>query len=111
MHEMAIVDGIIEIVTQHAGASKVIAVDVEIGELSSVVPEALEFCFEACTKETRLDSAALNIIIIAAIGECAVCGKSFPIATLFDSCTNCGSFKVAVISGEEMRVSGIDIED
>ena len=57
MHEMSITQGIIDICEKHAGGRRVLSVDVEIGELSSVVPEAVEFCFEACSQGTLLEGA------------------------------------------------------
>ncbi len=41
---------IAERTAREQGALRVISVTVEIGELSGVVPEAVEFCFEACAK-------------------------------------------------------------
>ncbi|MGE4345759.1 MAG: hydrogenase maturation nickel metallochaperone HypA, partial [Geoalkalibacter sp.] len=57
MHEVAITQSIIDIckeTARHQGAMAVRAVTVEIGELSGVVPEAVEFCFEACSRGTLL---------------------------------------------------------
>jgi len=111
MHEMSITQGIIDICEENAGGRRVLSVDVEIGELSSVVPSAVEFCFEACSQGTLLEGALINILRTAGSGQCLVCGASTPLATLYDACQRCGSYQLTVVSGEEMRVREIEVED
>jgi hydrogenase nickel incorporation protein HypA/HybF len=111
MHEMSITQGIIDISEKYAGGRRVLSVDVEIGELSSVVPDAVEFCFEACSQGTLLEGARINIIRIPGSGQCLDCGAETPLASLFDSCQRCGGNQVTVVSGEEMRVREIEVDE
>jgi hydrogenase nickel incorporation protein HypA/HybF len=111
MHEMSITQGIIDICESHAGGRKVLAVDVEIGELSSVVPDAVIFCFEACSQDTLLQGARINIIRTPGRGLCLECGADTPLAAIFDECRSCGSHRVTVVAGEEMRVREIEVDD
>lgn len=111
MHEMSITQGIIEICQKHAGSRKVTALDIEIGALSGVVPDSIEFCFEACSQNTVLEGAKLNIISISGRGLCSSCGSSVPMQTLYDCCIKCGSFSITIEEGEEMRVREIEVED
>jgi len=111
MHEMSITQEIIEICLKHTNGKKVRSLDVEIGELSGVVPEAIEFCFEACSNGTDLQGARLNIIKTPGIGLCMDCGAKTRLQLLYDACSKCGSFSVAIESGEEMRVKEIEIDD
>lgn len=111
MHEMSITQGIIDICEKYAGGRRVLSVDVEIGELSSVVPDAIEFCFEACSLRTRLEGARINIIRIPGGGKCLDCGADTPLTTLFGACQHCGGYQVKVVSGEEMRVREIEVDE
>lgn len=111
MHEMSITQGIIDICEKYAGGRRVLAVDVEIGELSSVVPEAVEFCFEACSQGTLLEGTRINIIRIPGRGRCLDCEAETPLTALFDVCQRCGGSRVTVVSGEEMRVREIEVDD
>lgn len=111
MHEMSITQGIIDICEQHAGGRRVLSIDVEIGELSSVVQEAVEFCFEACSQGTLLQGARINFIRIPGMGHCQDCGADTPLAALFDSCRHCGGYQVTILSGEEMRVKEIEVDE
>ena len=62
MHEMSIAMNIVDIAVQTAKANKakkINSISVEIGALSGVVPEALEFCFEAATQNTMAQGSQL----------------------------------------------------
>jgi hydrogenase nickel incorporation protein HypA/HybF len=111
MHEMSITQGIIDICEKYAGGRPVLSVDIEIGELSSVVPNAVEFCFEACSQGTLLQGAHLNIIRIPGSGHCLDCDADTPLTAIFGACQRCGSYRVTIVSGEEMRVREIEVDD
>ena len=111
MHEMSITQGIIDLCIKHAGGRRVRSLQVEIGVLGSVVPEAVEFCFEACSRETLLEGARLNIIRVPGMGRCQECGQETPLTELYAPCRHCGCNRVTVVSGEELRVRGIEVGD
>jgi hydrogenase nickel incorporation protein HypA/HybF len=111
MHEMSITQGIIDLCLKHAVGRQIHSVDIEIGELSSVVAEAIEFCFEACSRDTLLEGARLNIIHIPGAGLCQECGSETALKELFGSCQHCGSDRVTIVSGEELRVREIEVDD
>jgi hydrogenase nickel incorporation protein HypA/HybF len=111
MHEMSITQGIIDLCLEHAGGCRIRSLDVEIGQLSSVVPEAIEFCFEACSQSTLLEGANLNIVRIPGMGLCQECQQEMLLKERYDSCHFCGSNRVVIISGEELRVREIEVED
>lgn len=110
MHEMSITQSVVDICTQHAGGKRVLEVTLEVGQLSGVVPEAVEFCFEACTKETSLEGARLKIELIAARGRCRDCGAEFSLGAYHEPCVACGGFGVDILAGEELRVKELEIE-
>ena len=61
MHELALTREIVAIVCEAAHDRRVCKVTLEIGRLSCVMPEALEFCFEAVTQGTLAEGARLDI--------------------------------------------------
>ncbi len=111
MHEMSITQGIIELCLDSAGGRRVSSIDIEIGELSSVVPEAIEFCFDACSRETLLEGARLNIIRIPGMGQCLDCHRETRLTELYGSCAECGSNRVTIMAGEELRVREIEVDE
>jgi len=111
MHEMSITQGIIDICEQHAAGRQVLSLEVEIGELSGVVPDAIEFCFEVCSRDTLLDGARLHISSIPGMGRCQECGADTPMTTMFAPCIRCGGYRVTIETGEEMRVREIEVDE
>ena len=110
MHEMSITQSVIDICEGHAAGRRVIEVVLEIGELSGVVPDSIEFCFEACSKGTVLEGARLKLELVPAIGSCPACSRELPISSLFDACSDCGAFGLGIVSGEELRVKELELE-
>ncbi|UFS71883.1 hydrogenase maturation nickel metallochaperone HypA [Geomonas sp. RF6] len=110
MHEMSITQGIVEICQQNAGGRKVTEVTLEVGALSGVIPDAVEFCFAACTSGTLLEGARLVIEEIPGRGHCGSCNATFGIRNYYDPCPSCGSFGVSIVSGEELRVKELEVE-
>lgn len=110
MHELSLVQGVVEICEQHSGGRRILEVTLEIGSLSGVVPEALEFCFEAVVKGTLLERARLIIERIPATGFCNACKGVSPLETYFDPCPCCGAVVLELRSGDEMRVKDLEVE-
>lgn len=113
MHEMSLAEGVLQLVeetAQREGAARVKTVVLEIGRLSSVEPEALRFCFEAVTRGSLADGAALDIIDLPGTGFCVACGKTVALEEIYGACPDCGSHQVQATAGTEMRVKEIEIE-
>jgi hydrogenase nickel incorporation protein HypA/HybF len=112
VHEMALTESIVEIAVEAAknqGADKVTRVFVEIGELSCVEPEALQFCFAAVAAGTLAEGASLEIERIAGAGWCADCKKLVPLADRFGLCPDCGGQSVRMTAGGELKVREMEI--
>lgn len=110
MHELSITQGVVEICESAAAGKRVLAVVMEIGALSNVIPDAIEFCFEACTKETQLEGARLVIERIPGRGCCRECAAEFTVKAYYEKCPACGGHKVDILSGEELRVKELEVE-
>ncbi len=113
MHEFSIAVGIVDIAVEHAeanGARKVNEVELEIGELSGVIIEAMETAMESAVKGTLLEGTAVTIHQIAGRARCNACGAEFGIQQFFDPCPHCGEFGPEVISGKELRVKSLNID-
>lgn len=111
MHEMSIVNGIIkiaEVEAKKAGVDKFKAIDLEIGTLSGIEFEALDFAWKVAVDETVLKNAAKRIHKIQAEAVCGDCEHHFVINHIHDSCPKCGSFLKNNIQGKELRVKSLD---
>lgn len=113
MHEFSIAMDIVDIATSSArqeAATVVKEIEIEIGQLSGVVMEALEFSLEAAVKGTILEAARRNLIIVPGRARCTKCSSEYDTDTLFKPCPSCGTCAPDVIQGQELRVKSLIIE-
>ncbi|MBW4616044.1 MAG: hydrogenase maturation nickel metallochaperone HypA [Desmonostoc vinosum HA7617-LM4] len=108
MHELGITQNIVAIVTEHAQGAKVQKVVLEIGKLSAIMPDAIQFCFDICTQHTLLEGAKLEILEIPGLAKCRQCSAEIPLQQPFGIC-NCGSTQLTLITGEELKIKQIEI--
>jgi hydrogenase nickel incorporation protein HypA/HybF len=113
MHEMALCEGVLQIVETTArrhAAVRVKAVRLEIGQLSHVEPEALRFAFDVVTRHSLAQGARLEIDDVPGAAWCMQCAAPVAIARRGDGCPACGSYQLQVTGGDKMRVKDIEIE-
>jgi hydrogenase nickel incorporation protein HypA/HybF len=110
MHELTITRSIVDICTAHAGGRRVLSVVVDVGSLSGVAPEAVEFCFDVCTEETLLEGARLVINRIPGRGRCRRCNCLSSLSSYHDPCTTCGAYGLIPVQGQELRVREMEVE-
>jgi hydrogenase nickel incorporation protein HypA/HybF len=113
LHELGITQSIVEIAERTAKeqqAVKILSVTVEVGSLSGVVAEALEFCFEACSNGTMLEGAQLLIETVPARARCRNCAREFPLDELLACCPDCDGAASDLLSGEELRIKEMEID-
>ena len=108
MHELAITQSVVDAVGEHAAGARVARVNVRIGKLSGVVPDAMRFCFELVADGTSLQGAELVIDEPAGAGHCRTCGKDFVLGDLILLCP-CGSADVDVVAGRELTVQSFEV--
>ena len=113
MHEMSLAEGVRGIVEDAAraqGFSRVSAVVLEIGELSSVEVEALRFCLEAVLRDSVAEGARIEVEALPGVGWCMQCERSVAVHRLYDACPHCGGYQVHPTGGTEMRVKDLEVD-
>jgi hydrogenase nickel incorporation protein HypA/HybF len=108
MHELAIVESVVDTVTQRLPGAKVTRVHLEIGALSGVVADSVRFCFDLATEGTGLAGAQLEITEPEARCRCRACGTQFTPDGPIVLCP-CGSPDVAVLSGEQLQIVSVSV--
>jgi hydrogenase nickel incorporation protein HypA/HybF len=114
MHELSIAQNIVEIIQKNIPEPEwehVFKVHLKIGELGGVVPESLEFSFQAITSESPLRHARLDIESVPFRVQCYNCKAITENEAGFVICEKCGSTNTKVISGSELHVTEIEIEE
>lgn len=113
MHEMSIVAGVLESVipaAKEAGALKVTAITLRIGDMTDVVDEALTFAFEALTENTICEGAQLIVEAVHPRSMCFECGETFDHDRFHRSCPSCGSFETKPVQGRELEIASIEVD-
>jgi len=114
MHEMSILVSMLEIINDNMaknGAKKLIGLQIRIGEMTALEPDALRFCFDACIAGTPLEGAILEIEEVPLTGRCRACNTEYRLEHYFQSvCPGCGSGDFECISGRELDVVSMKIE-
>lgn len=62
MHELGILQQVVEIVGERSGGARVKRVVLEVGTFTCVLPDALRFCFDLATEGTVMEGAELTIV-------------------------------------------------
>ena len=91
------------------GAAQVHRIELRIGALSGVEPDALRFAFEACAPGSIADGAELAIDLVPALAHCAACDRDFAAGAGFIcACPTCGALSGDLRSGRELELARIE---
>lgn len=113
MHEMGIMSEILSATfeaAEKAGATRVNVVRLTVGELTEIVPDALQFAWEALTPGTIAEGGVLTIAVTGGRSVCLSCESEFDHDRFDRHCEACGSFATKVVRGSELRIDDIDVD-
>ena len=110
MHELSLADAVVRICCEHARGRRVTSVELKVGHLRQVVPDALTFAFELVAQGTPAEGAELQIVSVPARVACSACGAETEIEQFPLACASCGGLAVDVVAGEEFHVESLEIE-
>jgi hydrogenase nickel incorporation protein HypA/HybF len=111
MHELSVASAVLDTVRRHAHGRRVTLVSLRVGRLRQVVPDSLRFYFEIVARDTICEDAGLELSEIEARLSCSQCGHQWePVFPAF-RCPECASAEVVLLSGEELEVEYIEVEE
>lgn len=114
MHELSIAQNILEIIQQHVPEEHlrdVRNVKLKVGVLAGVVPESLQFSYNAITTDTPLASSNIEIDLVPFVLFCRSCETTSSNEIGFVVCGKCGSSNTKILSGTELNVIEFELED
>ncbi len=115
MHEMGIAMEILSIaaasIPETLKGSRVSSIRLKVGKLTAVVPESLRFCFSIASQDTPLAGASLQIESLPVVARCDHCRHQWTLDAPSFSCPACDSGKVTLISGRELEIDSIELEE
>ena len=110
MHELSIALEIVNIAEEEAvkaGVEKFSGIELEIGSLSGIEIDALNFVWDSAVKESVLDGAGKQIDIVQGEAKCTECESIFELDFIHEPCPNCGGFRKEILSGKELKVKNL----
>ena len=114
MHELSIAMGIVELAEKEAkkaGSDVIYSIELEIGTLSGIELEALEFAWPVAVKGTALENAEKIIHQPEGKARCSECGLDYQIENLYDACPDCNCYLKDIYQGKELRIKSLTIPD
>ena len=110
MHELAITEGIVDLIVERTDRARVTAVYLRIGKVSGVVPDAVRFCFDLVAAGSPVEGARLEIDEPPGRARCRACDRAFDVEGLVVLCP-CGSADVDVVGGDELLVHALELAE
>jgi hydrogenase nickel incorporation protein HypA/HybF len=124
MHELSLMQSIVDRVVEIAGeqrVGRVLKLRLGVGEMSGVVPDALRFCYSELIAATPLERAELIINPIPAQWQCRDCGfedegraptdETDRASNLLSPvCRGCGTRRMTMIGGSDLLILDLEVE-
>lgn len=112
MHELGIIVHItktLQSVAKENHLNEIGSVTLEVGEVSSIVPDYLTDCWAYYRKKFPLiEKAEMKIEILPAVTYCEACGKTYPTVEYGRQCPHCGSWDTYLAAGNECNIREIE---
>ena len=113
MHELSIAISIVDSVINQAkmaSADSVSEVELDIGILSGIEYESLEFALGVAAKETILEKTLFRINRVEPVAECPACQHLYTPDGMFSHCPECNKQGIRLIRGTELQIKSLLVE-
>jgi hydrogenase nickel incorporation protein HypA/HybF len=113
MHELSVMSYLLEAVEEQAraaGAQRVLAINLLVGERTSFVDDSLLFYFDYLTPGRLCAGAQLHIRRAPMRFRCAACAQTFTPAAGDIHCPDCGALGQLTDDGRELLIESLEIE-
>ena len=114
MHELPVIENILKVVLAHAvkhRVRKVVAVHLEVGQLSDLEDQWMQRYFDHLSKGSRAEKPRLVIERVPAKLQCAQCGEIFLFMVAHDEsnvCPACAAKECRLIAGHGYFVKNLE---
>lgn len=112
MHEVSLMEQTVDMAVACAiaqGAEKIHTIKLRIGDLSGVIPEAMQFAFSVVTAGTIAEGATLAIESVPARCYCPTCQQEFEPQDIIYACPNCDQLSTEIRQGKELELAAVEV--
>jgi hydrogenase nickel incorporation protein HypA/HybF len=113
MHELSIAISIVDTdidQANQASADRVSEVELDIGMLSGIEYESLEFALGVASKDTILEETLFRINRVEPVAECPACQHLYTPEGMFSHCPECNKQGIKLIRGTELQIKSLLVE-
>ena len=111
MHEFSIAEALLAQVLKHAPAgARVSDVEIRVGALRGLEPEALQMSWQAVTLGSAIEGALLTVDRLPWTITCSECGRRWESLVPFVSC-ECGNETPAPVGGDELDLISMTVDE
>jgi hydrogenase nickel incorporation protein HypA/HybF len=113
MHELSVMSYLLERVETHAerlGASKVVTINLVIGDRTSIVDDSLLFYFDMLTPGTVAEGASLKVRRTHMRCSCPRCASDYQPDGFGFNCPTCGTVGEVTNDGSEFLIESLEIQ-
>jgi hydrogenase nickel incorporation protein HypA/HybF len=100
----------VEQAAREAGAVRITCIRLVAGEMTEVLPEALEFALEALGAGTLAEGATLVVEQPRPRSRCTQCGYEFEHDRFHWMCPVCQALATELLAGRELYIKDMEIE-
>lgn len=94
---------------ERQGAERIHRLGLRVGALSGIVPDALEFAFEALRLDTPAETARLEIEYIPIRIYCPACDREFTMDDFWYLCPDCDNTQTEIRQGRELEITFVEL--
>lgn len=113
MHELSVTQSLLDLALKHsskAGATRILSLNITIGNLASIVDDSVQFYWDILSKSTPAEGATLNFNRVPTKLLCLDCNHRYSPKPGELACPQCGSAHIHILSGKEFSLDSIDVE-
>lgn len=113
MHEVGIIQSVLEIAESQArasGALRILEIKIRVGRMTGIVPEALEHAFAVLREGTIAAAARLDVEFVPGAFWCVTCAAEFDSDDLIGGCPTCHDPSFDMRRGRELDVVSLEVD-
>ncbi|HET7228547.1 MAG TPA: hydrogenase maturation nickel metallochaperone HypA [Longimicrobium sp.] len=112
MHELPATEAMLALALNAAGGRRVLAIDLTVGEMGSIVDDSVQFYFDILSRGTPAEGAALRFRRIPGDGVCLDCGHRFGARPpLPEACPICAGSLLRVSGGHDFLIDSLEVDE
>ena len=112
MHELALMQELCELASAAAaqqGAQRIHQLELRVGELGGVNPDALRQAFAVVAATAPWDEAMLQLEVVPTVCFCPRCEQPFRPLDVIHLCPDCGVISNEVLQGRELELVALEV--